>query len=206
MENATPIALFDLDGTLADYHGRMEQDLEAMRAPGEEPLKFLYDDSEHPLPSYIEARKLAITRQEGWWRNLPILDLGWDIFMEALEADFRLEILTKGPINKSLAWKEKVEWCAKNISYEHGITITRDKGMVYGKVLVDDYPSYILDWLKWRPRGLVIMPAHNYNEYFHHPNVIRYTGDHMRGNIARALHRAFIRKRHETVDWKEFVK
>tara|TARA_Y100000310_G_C20512920_1_gene729762 strand:+ start:436 stop:588 length:153 start_codon:yes stop_codon:yes gene_type:complete len=49
------------------------------------------------------------------------------------------------------------------------MTITEDKGIVYGKVLVDDYPCYIKRWLENRPRGLVIMPAHSYNRDFEHP-------------------------------------
>lgn len=91
----------------------------------------------------------------------------------------KIEILTKGPRTKSMAWKEKVEWCNKYLLFQHGITITGDKGLVYGKVLVDDYPSYILSWLMWRPRGIVIMPAHKYNENFKHSNVIRYDGTNL---------------------------
>lgn len=59
------------------------------------------------------------------------------------------------------------------------ITITRDKGLVYGKVLVDDYPGYIERWLKWRKNGLVIMPASKSNKDFKHEQVIRYDGSNL---------------------------
>jgi len=54
------------------------------------------------------------------------------------------------------------------------VTLTEDKGLVYGKVLVDDWPPYIERWLTWRPRGLVIMPARRWNATFTHPQVLRY--------------------------------
>ena len=54
--------------------------------------------------------------------------------------------------------------------------MTEDKGLVYGKVLFDDWPEYITSWLEYRPRGLVIMPNHPHNQGFKHPNVIRYIG------------------------------
>lgn len=70
---------------------------------------------------------------------------------------------------------EKVEWCHKNLPMEKGISVSlvENKGLVYGRVLVDDYPPYVESWLKWRPRGLVIMPAHDHNVSFSHPNVIK---------------------------------
>ena len=59
------------------------------------------------------------------------------------------------------------------------VIITRDKGLVYGKILVDDYPGYVERWLEWRPRGTVIMPANEENKNFSHQNVIRYDGSNL---------------------------
>jgi hypothetical protein len=69
------------------------------------------------------------------------------------------------------------------------VTITHDKGLVYGAVLVDDWPDYILKWLEHRPRGLVIMPAHDHNAGFTHHNVVRYDGT----NIDEVKARMFAR-------------
>jgi 5'-nucleotidase len=76
------------------------------------------------------------------------------------------------------------------------VTITMDKGLVYGKVLVDDYPEYALRWLKWRKRGLVIMPNQPWNQGFEHPQVHRYTGD--REEIQRVLARVLTTARSES--------
>jgi len=63
----------------------------------------------------------------------------------------------------------------------------------YARVLVDDYPPYVLDWLAHRPRGLVIMPAQNYNADVTHPNVIRYDGTNL-DRVIETMTRAFNRK------------
>ena len=52
------------------------------------------------------------------------------------------------------------------------VTVTHDKGLVYGKVLFDDYPPYIERWLEHRPRGKVLMLETPYNRSFSHPNVL----------------------------------
>jgi hypothetical protein len=76
--------------------------------------------------------------------------------------------------------------------------------MVYGKALVDDYPPYVEKWLKYRPNGLVLMPAHDYNAGFRHPNVIRVTD--VQEDIeyaACAIHLAFKRKHGEPLNLEE---
>lgn len=168
------IALFDLDGTMADYDKALRADLEKIRSPHEPPLP---DDLFTAAP-YIEARRHMITSQVGWWLKLERFQLGWDILKEVNRLGFDVSILTKGPTRKSNAWSEKIEWCAEHLP-SHGVTITHDKGLVYGKVLVDDYPDYIAAWLKYRPRGQVIMPAHEFNKNFTHPQVLRYDGTNL---------------------------
>ena len=173
MQESENIALVDLDGTLADYHGRMMEDMATLANPTE-----VYNFPAHwgDIPQWMEARRQMISRQPGWWANLPPLQLGFDIMNILKDFGCEIHILTKGPGSKPIAWKEKVEWVQKYVDESANITITNDKGLVYGKILVDDWPDYILRWLEWRPRGLVIMPAHPYNENFAHSNVIRYDG------------------------------
>jgi hypothetical protein len=71
-----------------------------------------------------------------------------------------------------MAWAEKVLWCEKHIP-DAEITITYKKGLSYGKVLYDDYPPYIFEWLKWRPRGRVLMLDAPYNQDTSHPRILR---------------------------------
>ena len=101
-------------------------------------------------------------------------------------------ILTQGPKKNPASWSGKKKWIDKNLGQDVDITITRDKGLVYGKVLVDDYPGYIEKWLQWRERGLVIMPANELNKYFVHPQVIRYDGTNL-NEIAIAMEKAKLR-------------
>ena len=167
--NSENIALFDLDGTLADFDGAMTRDLAAIAAPGEEKI----DPWDRTKP-WMKERRHLVMRQPGWWKNLLCLRSGSDILDIAINLGFECHVLTKGPSASSIAWGEKVEWCHKNLPLQVKITLTEDKGLVYGKVLVDDWPEYIERWLKWRPRGLVIMPDRPYNKNFEHPNVLRY--------------------------------
>ncbi len=178
--DSEPIALIDMDGTLADYTGAMRRDLAPLCAPDELPvleaaanLHLLEDRAPH-----WEARMDLIKRQPGWWQTLPRLEQNFEVVGMMRELDFDLHVLTKGPWSKGRAWMEKVEWCQEHIGdAEVHITGAREgKGMVYGKVLFDDFPPYVESWLRWRPRGLAILPAHPWNEGWSHPNALIWDG------------------------------
>jgi len=171
--NTAPLALFDMDGTLVGYDEQLLIDLNKLAAPEEAPL----ESTHFGMAPHLEARRHMITSQMGWWLTLKPFKLGWDILHLVKDMGFRVVVLTKGPSSKPSAWSEKVQWYNTWLkSLAEGLTITHNKGLVYGKVLVDDYPPYIEQWLEWRPRGLVIMPAHPFNADFTHPSVIRYDG------------------------------
>ena len=193
MNERENVALFDLDGTLADYDGQMIRDLNALKAPSEQ---FLTHLDHSGLPDHIEARRRLIKNQPGWWKNLPLTDHGMLMWQLAVDAGFDPHILTQGPLHSPDAWTEKLLWVQEKLfeGEDAQITITRKKGLVYGKVLFDDYVEYIEAWLKWRPRGLVIMPAHHHNAYFSHPNVIRFDGsDEIIEKTKNALEKAMER-------------
>lgn len=165
------IALFDMDGTLADYGGQLKKDLLSLASPDDPKLETdWYDDESKP---WIQNRIKLIKTQVGWWEKLPKLQLGFDILKMAKDIGYDIHILTKGPRTTHSAWTEKLIWCQKNIGEQTEVTITFDKSLVYGRVLVDDFPPYMDSWLKRRPRGLGIMPATSYNKDYKHPNVIR---------------------------------
>lgn len=166
------IALFDMDGTLCEYNEILNDELRTLCAPKERFIAYKPDGN----PEYIEKRAALIRASEDWWEGLPKFQLGWEILQMTQKLEFRTMILTQGPKRNAAAWAGKKRWIDNNLGRETDITITRDKGLVYGKVLVDDYPKYIERWLKWRKRGLVIMPSQSYNKGFKHPQVIRYDG------------------------------
>ena len=117
-------------------------------------------------------------RGEVWWANLPKFRLGFDLLEMAKSVGYDIYISTKGPATKPAAWAEKLQWCYANIrrNIHWKMIESEEKSLVYGRVFVDDYPPYLKDWLKHRPRGLCVMPAHPYNLGFEHPNVVRYDG------------------------------
>ncbi|NCN98585.1 hypothetical protein GW923_00135 [Candidatus Pacearchaeota archaeon] len=39
---------------------------------------------------------------------------------------------------------------------------------------MNGHPDYVERWLEWKPRGLVIIPACDYNKDFKHPQVLKY--------------------------------
>ena len=185
---AKPVALVDMDNTLVDYEGQLLVDLNKLRSP-DEPEIGVYES----WPPHVKARARLIKEQPGSWQNIPHFQLGWDVYNILHELGYNIHILTKGPNNTPSAWTEKLVWCQNHIKDpDDSITITGDKSLVYGKVLVDDFPGYMDRWLKWRPRGLGIMPVHHYNEGYSHPNVLRYDGTNLE-DVRRIL--AIIKER-----------
>jgi 5'-nucleotidase len=181
------VALFDLDGTLADHNGELLRRLDLLRSPGEPDIELSSADWAG-LPRYVQERVRIIRGNPGFWIELPLLRAGFEILEEAHRLNFQIEVLTKGPRHSPIAWMEKLQWCDRHLAgFPHQVTITMDKGLVYGKLLVDDYPEYVLRWLKWRVRGTVIMPDQPWNQGFEHPQVYRYTGD--RAEMATVLAR-----------------
>lgn len=173
MNSEENIALIDLDGTLADFDSAMKLALERMRSPAEPPYVGRGIDEE--LPPWLEARAERVKSTPGFWRGLAPIPLGMITLDLIVQAGYQLNILTKASTKHTNSWTEKVEWVKAHVldKYEAKITITQDKGLSYGKVLFDDWPPYILRWLKWRPRGLVLMLDQPWNERFFHPNVFR---------------------------------
>ena len=190
------VALIDIDGTIADYDGEMDRHLRDLKSP-EEPSFSGWDN----VPKHIEARRNLIKRQPGFWRSLPRLELGFHVVEELRVLGFMLHVLTKGPKYTTSAWTEKYDWCRENLP-DAFVTVTQDKSLVYGRVLVDDYAPYFEKWLSVRPRGLVVCVAHDWNgEYASdgakaHPNVFRYNGAN-REALRQALTMAFTRKARE---------
>lgn len=182
-------ALLDLDGSLADYDTVMRSRMEALRSPNEPP----YTDRQSDEPPYIDARRKLIQAQPGFWRGLPRIERGFQVVDMMRSIGFGLHVLTKGPRSTSLAWSEKLDWCIDNIP-DAMVTVTADKSAVYGRVLLDDFPTYFTSWLRVRSRGLVICVDQPWNaEYavggrLEHPNVLRLDGKNTEAIHTRLRH------------------
>lgn len=187
------IALFDMDNTLVDYDGGLAEVYETIRGPQDIPIKSWHNAEDFP---YIKNRLNLIKMVPGWWRNLKRYQPGFDILEVALEIGFEVHVLTKGPEAKSRAWMEKLEWCRAELPKGVKVTITEDKSLVYGKVLVDDYPPYLGKWFDRRPRGLGIIPVNDFNSEYWHPQLIRYdhTDLYSLDKVKKALETAYNRE------------
>ncbi len=179
------VANIDLDGTVANFNKGLLTALNEIRNPTQE-REYTSQDLDDP-PDWLEARMGYIKRHPGFWRNLETIPLGLRVVELIRDAGFRLNVLTKGPRRSTSAWTEKVEWSHEYLP-DAQITITEDKGLVYGKVLFDDWPAYINRWLDHRPRGLVLMLDHSWNQGSQHPNVIRIKNEDDFPAVAEALH------------------
>ncbi len=166
------IALFDMDGTLADFDGHLAKSMNALKHPDEPDYVSAHDENE---PDYIQARRKLIQTYPGWWLEMPTRPGCFTLLHKLKEMGYEIEILTKGPQTKSNAWSEKLLWCQKHFGMDITVNIVgKTKARTYGRILVDDFPDYAESWLARRPRGLVIMPAQPYNVNFSHPNAIRF--------------------------------
>jgi len=161
------IALIDMDGTIANYEKGIRSGLDLLRSPGE-PI----EEDIHNSSPWIEARCNLIKRQPYFWTNLERIELGFRVLDILRDSGYKLMVLTKGPTQTTSAWTEKRDWCHTHLPGVP-VTITEDKGLVYGSVLFDDFPPYIEKWLEYRPRGRVLMLDYPYNKDFTHKNVLR---------------------------------
>jgi len=173
----TLVALFDMDGCLVDYDHQLRADLMLIASPGAElntlvSGKSLWELEELP---YIQRRMDLIKSQPGWWKNLPVIEQGLLAVAAARTVGFQIDVLTKGPRSKPLAWSEKAAWCL-----EHGLTnyhVVSDKTKFAGHVLYDDYVPYLEGWLENNPLGLGIQPQKEGREVCTHERCLQWDGD-----------------------------
>ena len=166
------IGLFDMDGTLFDYDAALHRDLQAIASPHEHQ----HDIHDPHAPQWFINRIQMIRKQPDWWLSLQPIPAAFKIVEEAKRLGFKVHILTKGPRSNASAWAQKLACCQKHLGEDVNVTITMDKGLVYGSFLFDDFPDYMLAWLRNRPRGLGIMPVTSQNTSFTHPQVVKYDG------------------------------
>lgn len=195
IENVDQVSLIDLDSNIADYDKSLHYHMNRLRAPEEPIFTGRYESGGEP--PHIEARRKLIQAYPGFWRDLEPIPLGFQVVNELRAIGFRLHVLTKGPKGTPSAFTEKKQWCDRYIP-DAALTIAGDKSLVYGKILMDDFPPYFTQWLRVRPRGLVITVAQPWNADYarggslEHSNVFRFDGtnlDELKQIIQRVYHR-----------------
>lgn len=169
-----PIALVDLDGTLCNCREVILERLEELRGPNDNPE----DELKFEPPPHILARQRIIMSSPGFWRNLKPIPSGLQLVNLLVELKFKTHVCTKGPRYNASAWAEKFEWCRIHVP-DLSVIVSEDKSLIYGDVLVDDWPPYISLWRQRCPKGFVILPTQPWNEDIkveHLENSIRYDG------------------------------
>lgn len=156
------VALVDLDNTLVDLQGQMDSDLHEV----------LGEDIKKISKKTLESVEYLIKNKFNWWAGLQPLPFGMSIVEELRKIGFEIVICSKGPRRVISAWTQKVQWVQMYVP-DANIVLTQDKSLIYGRLLVDDWPEYIKPWLEARPRGIVLMPATRFNKKFKHPRVYR---------------------------------
>lgn len=168
-----PVALIDLDGTLADFHAAMARDMAKLLSP-EDRATFAIEEYDG-IP-HLKERADLIKHQPGWWLNLEPIAQGFRVLDMLVDLDYKLHICTRASINNPRCWMEKVQWVNRYmVSYKHKMTITQDKALMRGAVLMDDWPSYVEPWLKASSNGLVILPNRSWNQNLDHARVLRHS-------------------------------
>jgi 5'-nucleotidase len=178
-EAVRPVALVDLDGTLADFDGSMREHLARVRSDTEPPVdsdaawESFWSGPEKLMPAWLAARRNMVKSTAGFFRSLKRTPEFW-IAERLKRLGFNVHILTAVPKAHPHAAAEKVEWILANLPEGTKYTLTRDKSLCYGRILVDDWPGYVEPWLRHRPRGLVLMPERHWNKHFEHPQVVKF--------------------------------
>lgn len=177
MSKEKKIALVDMDGCIADWNTPAVEQLKELESPDEVGL---YDyNNVHLMQEkypHFSNRVNLIMERKGFWLNLEPIQAGIRLY-RILSEYFDTYILTKAPAKSSLAWGEKVEWLHRHIDpkIDKIITVSKDKGMVYGDIFFEDYGKNIRSWTKKHPHGHVIMPNRTWNQEIQGiPNVHRW--------------------------------
>jgi len=156
------VALLDMDGTVCNWHGQLQKDL----------TRILGVDREKLSQETLTRVEHLIRSQPGWYLNLERLPLGFKIAETLRDIGFTIMVATKATPVAENAWSEKAKWCKEYLPYAK-VTVSEDKTLMYGKILVDDYQKFADPWLKKRPRGYVILPDQPWNQGYEHPRVKR---------------------------------
>ncbi len=98
----------------------------------------------------------------GFWRDLPPLAAGFELLELVREQGFSVHVVTKGPHDVPDAWADKVRWCRRHLP-DVPVVVTDSKTLVFGHVLIDDWPPYVHDWQRQWPEALAVVPVHPWN-------------------------------------------
>ena len=115
-------------------------------------------------PPHLWTRIQTIYGRVDWWYNLEPLQVGHEIVETLVDRGYEIHVATSGPSAHPRSWMEKYQWVRDFFPRADAVHVTRDKSVIAGQILVDDWPDYISKWQSYNPGGLVVVPAHHYNK------------------------------------------
>ena len=144
----------DLGGTLCDCDARLRDGL-AQLDGAHDPAG---DESPEVAAAHQESRRRLVMAAPGFWRDLPPLAVGFELLELVRELGFSVHVVTKGPHDVPAAWADKVRWCRRHLPGVP-VVVTDSKTLVFGHVLIDDWPPYVADWQRQWPEALAVVPG-----------------------------------------------
>jgi hypothetical protein len=163
-----PIAYFDMDDTLVQYTPAIERDYNLYKGPNDPGFS-----PENKKIPYLRKRIDLIRSVPGWWLSLEPHQPGFEILEVCKELGFEIRVASRGPNRCDNAWMEKFMWCKKYLPGV-GVTITLDKSVLLGDLLVEDYPEYLDAWLENNPKSHGIIMPYTRNSDYEHDRVFEY--------------------------------
>jgi hypothetical protein len=158
-------AFIDLDRTLADF------DYAIAKIAGKEDFT-----EEEMIKIYNENKS-----KSGFWLSFPVIQKNLILAQEIQKLGFRIHILTKGPKTSINAWSEKFQWVKENLTSlgslgeDFDMSVTFDKSVFQGDILMDDYPPYFEKWMLNNSHNpMVIMPLTRHNKDYENDKILIY--------------------------------
>lgn len=146
--------LLDLDGVLASFDGRYNElctSLGIEVTPLEDRSKRYYSDHVEGKKDRSKLKKIVL--DDGWFRNLPVIDGAQEGVEELLSRGIQINLCSKPLMGSYSCPSEKYAWVKEHFPMlESKLFLAPDKSEVRGDFLLDDAPKP--RWFKdaeWHP-------------------------------------------------------
>lgn len=138
------IVLVDMDGVIADFDGRF---IEVWKTKHPERPQLDQNNRtnfriEHEFPEQLRKEVRKVFTSPGFYRSLPAIPGAVDSMNEMSDSGFDVWICTSPLADYENCVLEKYKWVEDHLgrSWTEKIIITRNKYLIVGDWLIDDYP------------------------------------------------------------------
>jgi len=165
-----PSLLLDLDGVVARFHPTLAEVYNS-RYPDEEPVTVEdFDGDLESLPSKLRDRLIHLFNEPGFFTNLEPFDGAIATVSQFNDLGYDTSICTAparwpcGKIN-GLSAAEKFDWVQRLLPFwSNEVTVTKLKHKVNADMLIDDFPTNIINWCEHHPEGVGYLVDQPWNQ------------------------------------------